>query len=215
MSNTDSFIDEVNEEVRKDRLFALMRRYGWIAILLVLLLVGGAAFREYRLAQNRAAAQDTGDQILAALQLEEADARVAALAEVSSDGDVAAIVAMLAASGDADAGNAGLARAELENIAQNGTISRHVRELAALKLVMLSADDMTLDERMIALTPLAAPGAPYRLLAEEQIALVEIAQGKPDAAIERLRLVSEDIEVTQGLRQRALDVIVALGGSNE
>ena len=215
MSNTDSFIDEVNEEVRKDRLFALMRRYGWIAILLVLLLVGGAAFREYRLAQNRAAAQDTGDQILAALQLEEADARVAALAEVSSDGDVAAIVAMLAASGDADAGNAGLARAELQNIAQNGAISRHVRELAALKLVMLSADDMTLDERMIALTPLAAPGAPYRLLAEEQIALVEIAQGKPDAAIERLRLVSEDIEVTQGLRQRALDVIVALGGSNE
>ena len=215
MSNTDSFIDEVNEEVRKDRLFALMRRYGWIAILLVLLLVGGAAFREYRLAQNRAAAQDTGDQILAALQLEEADARVAALAEVTSDGDVAAIVAMLAASGDADAGNAGLARAELQNIAQNGAISRHVRELAALKLVMLSADDMTLDERMIALTPLAAPGAPYRLLAEEQIALVEIAQGKPDAAIERLRLVSEDIEVTQGLRQRALDVIVALGGSNE
>ena len=215
MSNTDSFIDEVNEEVRKDRLFALMRRYGWIAILLVLLLVGGAAFREYRLAQNRAAAQDTGDQILAALQLEEADARVAALAEVSSDGDVAAIVAMLAASGDEDAGNAGLARAELQNIAQNGAISRHVRELAALKLVMLSADDMTLDERMIALTPLAAPGAPYRLLAEEQIALVEIAQGKPDAAIERLRLVSEDIEVTQGLRQRALDVIVALGGSNE
>ena len=64
MSNTDSFIDEVNEEVRKDRLFALMRRYGWIAILLVLLLVGGAAFREYRLAQNRAAAQTKRTQRL-------------------------------------------------------------------------------------------------------------------------------------------------------
>ena len=36
MSETDSFIDEVNEEVRRDRLYGALRRYGWIAILAVL-----------------------------------------------------------------------------------------------------------------------------------------------------------------------------------
>ena len=31
MSNPDSFIEEVTEEVRRDKLFALFRKYGWIA----------------------------------------------------------------------------------------------------------------------------------------------------------------------------------------
>ena len=35
MSDTDSFIDEVNEEVRRDRLYHLLRRYGWIAALAI------------------------------------------------------------------------------------------------------------------------------------------------------------------------------------
>ena len=54
MSDTDSFIEEVSEEVRRDRLFKLMKRYGWIAILAVLLLVGGAAFNEVRKARQAA-----------------------------------------------------------------------------------------------------------------------------------------------------------------
>jgi hypothetical protein len=33
MANTDSFIDEVNEEVRRDRLFAFFRKWAWLAVL--------------------------------------------------------------------------------------------------------------------------------------------------------------------------------------
>ena len=44
MSDTDSFIDEVNEEVRRDRFYFMLKRYGWIAVLAVILLVGGAAW---------------------------------------------------------------------------------------------------------------------------------------------------------------------------
>ena len=36
MSNPDSFIDEVTEEVRRDRLFAMFRKYGWIGVAIVL-----------------------------------------------------------------------------------------------------------------------------------------------------------------------------------
>ena len=45
MSDTDSFIDEVNEEVRRDRFYFMLKRYGWIAVLAVILLVGGAAWK--------------------------------------------------------------------------------------------------------------------------------------------------------------------------
>ena len=44
MSNPDSFIDEVTEEVRRDRLFALFRKYGWIGLVVVLGIVGGAGW---------------------------------------------------------------------------------------------------------------------------------------------------------------------------
>ena len=52
MSDTDSFIEEVSEEVRRDKLFATMRKYGWIAVLIVLLLVGGTVYREFRFAAD-------------------------------------------------------------------------------------------------------------------------------------------------------------------
>src|SRR6056297_2935352 len=96
VSDTDSFIEEVTEEVRRDRLFRLMRRYGWIAILAILLLVGGAAWNEWRKAQARDAAQSTGDAIIAALGRDEADARIAALERIDPDAPGAqAIVAFL------------------------------------------------------------------------------------------------------------------------
>ena len=79
MSETDSFIDEVTEEVRRDRLFGLMRRYGWIAVLAVLLIVGGAAYREYSRASDQSAARALGDALLAALDTEDTDARSSAL----------------------------------------------------------------------------------------------------------------------------------------
>ena len=56
-NQNDSFIDEVTEELRRDRLYGAMRRYGWIGVLLIVVIVGGAAWREYSLARDRAAAQ--------------------------------------------------------------------------------------------------------------------------------------------------------------
>ena len=49
--DTDSFIDEVTDEVRRDRLYLLMRRYGWIGVLVIVVIVGGAAWREKRAAR--------------------------------------------------------------------------------------------------------------------------------------------------------------------
>ena len=84
MSQSESFIEEVTEEVRRDRLYGLMRRYGWIAVLVVLALVGGAAWNEWRKAQDAAAAQATGDALIAALEADESAARVASLREMDA-----------------------------------------------------------------------------------------------------------------------------------
>ena len=54
MSQNESFIDEVSEELRRDRLFALFRRWAWLGILIVVVAVGGAAWNEWRKARAAA-----------------------------------------------------------------------------------------------------------------------------------------------------------------
>jgi len=49
------------------------------------------------------------------------------------------------------------------------------------------------------------------VLAEEQLALVEVEMGQTEAALDRLQSLLQDQETTAGLRRRASDVIVALG----
>ena len=71
---------------------------------------------------------------------------------------------------------------------------------------------MPAEEIIARLEPLALPGAPYRLLALEQIALAEVSRGETDAALDLLREIISDDAAGEGLRQRALQLIVALGG---
>lgn len=211
MANNDSFIDEVTEEVRRDRLYAMFRRYGWIGVLLIVLLVGGAAFNEYRKAQARAAAEALGESLLSALEAPTETARAEALGAVATGDNAraAALVAMLdaaVADGGADA---------LWSIASNPDLPPLWRDVAALKAAIASSGEMPAAELISRLEPLALPGAPYRLLALEQIALAEVSRGETDAALDVLREIVADNGAGEGLRQRAVQLIVALGGDPE
>lgn len=213
VSNSDSFIDEVTEELRRDQLFRLIRRYGWIAILLVLILVGGAAVNEIRKARAASEAQALGDRILAALTQDGAADRVKALEKIEAEGDRASVIALLEAGEQLDAGEAEAAEQALSAVAMDAAQPTIYRHLAELKLILIQGDRLPPAERLARLETLAAPGAPFRLLAEEQMALAEISAGDKDAALTRLNAIVADGEVTAGLRRRASQLIVALGGT--
>ena len=89
MSDTDSFIAEVSEDLRRDRLYGYARKYGWIVALAIVAVVGGTALSEYRAGAAQRAAEARGDAILAALDAEDDTARTAALLALPlADGDV-------------------------------------------------------------------------------------------------------------------------------
>ena len=209
MSETDSFIDEVTEEVRRDRLFALFRRYGWIAGLVVVAIVGGAAWNEWRKASERAAAEAFGDAVLAAIA---APDRAAALAGIAAEGDRAAIRDLLLASVASEADDRAAALAALEAVAADPDLPAVYRDLARLKWVILSGPDLPAADRDAALDSLAAPGAPYRALALEQQALAQVSAGRTERAIEILQALRQDAAASAGLQRRAAQLIVALGG---
>ena len=214
MSDTDSFIEEVTEEVRRDQFYAVLRRYGWIALLVIALIVGGAGYAEWRTAQARAAAETLGDAMLAALALPEAEARTTALSEIDAATPGAqAVLGFLTAEQAVQAEDVQSARAALDAVAQDEALPLIYRQIAAFKALGLQADTASLDVRREGYEALAQPGVALRLLAEEQLALLDIEAGKGDAAIDRLNAILADSEVTADLQQRVVQVIVALGGT--
>ena len=212
MSETDSFIDEVTEEVRRDRLFGLMRRYGWIAVLVVLLVVGGAAYREYSRASQQAAAQALGDALLAALDNPDIAARSTALGQVQSNSaEALAIVAILQAGVLAEEGKSADIFQLLQPIVDNQSLNQDYRDLAHFKQLLHADEVLDAAQRTEEFQVLAEPGKPLRVLAEEQLALLELQAGDQGAAINRLNALLEDADLTQNLQQRTRQLLIALG----
>jgi len=209
VSNSDSFIDEVTDEVRREKLYGQLRRYGWIGVVVVLGLVGGAAWNEYRTAQARNAAQATGDALLAALEQNDAATRAAVIADVETQGSAAAVTALLTASTQEEAGDTAAAFATLSGLAADQDVPEMYRDLARFKAAMLPSDDAA--ARLAALEDLSQPGQPFRLLALEQMAYAALGEGDTDGSITILRRIEEDAGLTRGLRERVQTLLVALG----
>lgn len=213
MSNNDSFIEEVSEEVRRDQLWGYARTYGWIPVVLIVAAVGLTAWNEYSKAQRVAAAQDLGDRLLAATEKPDATERAAALAEAAQEaGDAAVLVNLRRAAALVEAGDEEAALAILDEIASAGGDPLYA-ELAALKAVILRGDSLSPEDRIAAVEPLAAPGAPFRPLALEQKAEALIEAQDKAGAIEVLNEILEDSQTTDGGRARAAQLLVALGGT--
>lgn len=213
MSNSDSFIDEVTEEVRRDQLYARFKRYGWIGVALVIAIVGGAAWTEWQRARSATQAEALGDAMLSAIEAEEPQARIDGLATLDATGEAAAVAAMLRAAELDRAGDVAAAAETLDAVAQDGTVDPLYRNLAAFKAILLRGDSLPPEARRAALEGLAVPGVPFRTLALEQIALVDIAAGDIDAALAGLGALVNDAEASEALRDRAQSLIVALGGA--
>lgn len=208
MSETDSFIDEVTEELRRDKLFAAFRKYGWIAIAGVVLLVGGAAFREWRISQAQSRAEVFGDNLLAALSVADPADRLKALENVTTEGSAEAAVLALIKAGTGDA-------TALKAVQQSEGLDPLYQDLATFKLLLINPDGLDGAGLKTGFEALARPGAPYRLLAQEQIGYLELAGGDAAAATTTFTRIAEDSEVTEALRSRVQEMLVTLGAGGE
>lgn len=211
MSTQDSFVDEVTDAVRSDRLYASFRKYGWIGVVVVLLIVGGAGYNEWQKAQSAARAERFGDAIMAAAETTEPAARSTAFAAVPADGDQKAMLALLQAANPTTDKAAALAA--LDGLAADAARPQIYRDLAVIKRVALAGADQPLADRRAALAALDVPGRAMRVLAEEQLAYLLLEDGKKEEALAALITLVQDQEAPAGQRQRLGLAITALGGT--
>jgi len=208
--NPDSFIEEVTEEVRRDRLYALFRKYGWIGGLVVVAIVGGTAWIEWTASREAARAEAFGDAVLDSLDMGGTEERRAALSSIPAVGSQRAVIDLLLASDPAEDKAATLAA--LDKLIADQTQPQSLRDLAVLRRVIVAGPDMPLADRQMALDGIAQPGRAFRTLAEEQLAYLLIEAGDTEAAITALQALTTDQEASGPLRSRAAQVITALGG---
>ena len=212
MSDTDSFIEEVSEEVRRDRLYNFFRKYAWVGVLTVLTIVGGTAFLEFKKAAAKSKAEEVGSAVMKALEGSDEKERAKLLANIEvTNPEVKSIVAMLKAAEETTLQNYAAASKSLKAISEDLSTAQIYRDIAEFKFLLLSHDRIDDSLLLTGFEELASAGNPFRLLAEEQIAIIKLKNRENDAAVAKLRSILEDAELTDTIRQRVTQLLISLG----
>jgi hypothetical protein len=213
VSDTDSFLEEVAEEVRREKFYGYLKKYGWIPIAIVLLIVGATAYFEWNKASQIASAQARGDALTAAFNLDSDAERAAAMADIASESDVAsALLKIGQASVLSDAGDIDSAGQLLLAVSQDTTTGAIYRDLASLKRVILLGDAMDIQERLVTLETLSGAGAPFRQIALEQRGIALLSADDTAGAIDVFSNLLQEAGISSNMQRRVGQLIVALGG---
>tara|TARA_S200000501_G_C20509059_1_gene606056 strand:- start:22 stop:651 length:630 start_codon:yes stop_codon:yes gene_type:complete len=159
-------MQEVSDEVRRDKLFGFFRRYAWIGIGLVLLLVGAAGVNEYRKSQQKLVAELNGDQLREVLEnyTESADFEqyYSYLEKDLAGKPLAVLNQSFLISPE---GNSKKSLGHLNAVAGNSKLPIVLRDLATLYEVYVFGSEI--EGKMDRLNALSGPDRPYRILAME------------------------------------------------
>lgn len=206
---------EVDEEVRREKLQQLWERHSNLIVslaLLVVLAVGG--WRGYEWWEAKKAAE-SGTQFETAIRLAEdgkqAEAQ-AAFAKIAQDGSSGyRILARFREAAEFSKTDPAAAVNLYASLAADSSLDRTLRDLAAVRGGMILVDTAPLAELTAKLEPLTAADRPFRHTARELLALSAWRNGDTAAAKRWLDLIATDAETPAGIRAR-MDVLMTLSG---
>jgi hypothetical protein len=209
LSETDSFIQEVTEEVRQDRMFRLWKKYGPYAVAAIVAVVAVSAGLSWMKQREIQQARVTGGAFLAADIASGEDQEVLI---GSIEGPALVIAKLRLAVAKTVSGDTEAAAALYREIADDPGLDPAYSDLARLQAVRVSAASMDAVEAAAELEPLIAEGAPYQVLALELRAMVRLNAGEVDAAHADLNAIIANPVATRASRERALALLLSSGG---
>ncbi|MCM2398805.1 tetratricopeptide repeat protein [Rhizobium sp. S95] len=219
VDNNDSFIREVNDELRSEQVKMAWRKFAPIIIGAALLIVlGTAGYRGYEYWHSHRSS-GAGDQFLAALTLanegknDEATAALAAL-EKDGYGAYAVLARMRSATVQAQKGDAAAAIAAFTDIGKDNSVPQVIRDVAHMRAAWLLIDTGTYEQVSAEVEAMATPTDAMRHSAREALGLAAYKAGDMVRAREWFEQITEDAEAPRNVANRArmlLDNITASG----
>lgn len=215
--NTDqTFLREVDDELRRDRLVRFWRAYGrWTIVAIITLLAAFGGFLYWTHARNVAREaeavklQDAVDA-LTSNNAAKAKAPVDALAGSSTPGN-RGIARMIQADTLLRAGDSKGAAAKFAEVAGDTAIGQPIRDLALIRQTGVEYDALAPQAIIDRLQSLAAKDSPWLGSAGEMVALAYIRLNKPQEARAMFKTIAEADEVPDSIRQRAVQMESVLG----
>jgi hypothetical protein len=217
--NDDSFIREVNEELRSDQLRFIWRRFGRLIIALaVLIVLGTAAYSAYRYWAS-SQASDTGDKFIAAMALADQnkpDEALAALAAIEKDGhgSYPLLAQMRAATLQGQKGDTAGAVAAFTAIGKDNSAPEVIRDAARIRAGFLLVENGTYQQVSDTVEEMAVPSNAFRGSAREVLGLSAYKAGNFVKAREWYQAIADDAQSPRNVANRAqmmLDIITASG----
>jgi hypothetical protein len=215
---SEEFIREVDEELRREQLSKLWRRYGGAVVgLAVLVVVGTAAKVGWDHWQQRTLAAEAqrfaaAEQLLAAAKPAEAAEAFAAIAAEGGGTGYAALARLNEAEARLALKDEAGAMAALTQLGQAGAGDPLLRDLGTLLAASREVDSGDPADLTRRLEPLAAGDSPWRHKARELLAMVAIRAGDLDRAKKLLEELSREVGVPPSQQQRAQELLQAIGG---
>ena len=209
MTEKDSFIDEVTEEVRRDKLYLFFRRYGWILFIFALLIVGTIGWVEFTKNKNVSKAQKLGDAISNAQKIAK-NGDLAALDLLANGEKPGSIIPMFMNAYFLEEKNKYVeAFAQYKRIFEDDEIATLYRELAKLKGYFLL--DYNDEKAVTLLNELISPDGIFSLVALEQRAFLNISANRLEEAKEDLDSIILNPKASKPLINRVNELKRALG----
>jgi hypothetical protein len=214
--SNDTFFQEVEENLRRDRMTDFFKSYGkWVAVAVVLFLaaVGGWIYWEE---QQKRASADQSEKLhalltdLAAGRTQTVPQRVAELEKSHSD-VVRASAILTDAAFALEKNNRSAAIAKYRELANDKGLAQPFRDVATIRLTALEFDTIKPEEVIARLQPLAKPGNPWFGSAGEMTALALMKQNKNAEAGRLFAAIAADNQVPNSIRSRAVQVAGTLG----
>ena len=212
----ETFLREVDENLRRDQLRDLARKYGgWLiaALILFLAAVGGWLYWQER--QRAAAAEDS--EVLAQIYADIGAGRMANVPQrldaLAGDGKgaVRASALFTRAAVALEQQDRATATARFHEIAADEDLAPPYRDLGLIRATSLEFDALKPDQVIARMQPLAKPGNPWFGSAGELTAMALIKQGKKSQAGQLFAAIAADRQVPASIRARAVQIAGTLG----
>ncbi|MER8430246.1 tetratricopeptide repeat protein [Mesorhizobium caraganae] len=214
----DSFIREVNDEIRREQAQALWDRFGPAILgLAILVVLGTAAFVGYRY-WDESRANRSGDAFSQALKLAndgKSDDALTALQQLEKDGYGAypLLARMRAATIKADKGDFAAAVADFDGVAADTAIPQGIRNMARLRAALLLVDHGSFADVSSRVEALTADNNTLRHTAREALGLAAWKEGKTQDALKLFDQIAADDGAPRNARQRATLMSELIRGS--